>query len=911
MHREEFLTRRLATLWKRWPIALAIASMTLLPLTGCGRADPAERLQHAREFLAQQKYNQAQAELNQLIVDGDDTAESRVLLAQVSVALGDYEAADHHLLRAAELGAKDAAFVALHARVLLDSGRFADALALLTAKGAALPAEDRALLEAEASIGAGNAEHALALLGGTAPAASPAPRVRVLRAQALAAKGDIAAARAELNALMEIEPAHPLGSLILADLSLRSGDAAQASKLVDAALAQMPAGGTDPTRASLLLLQADVALSTGRMADAKRSLAELKKSHPNAAATQLLMARIAVLEGNARDAVASLRQMLADQPENNSIRMLLAVSLIDSGNYNQAEQELVSMLAHDARSTQARLALARLQLLQGRLDSAQALLEGGDHGSEESALLGEIKLRLGDNVAAIDLLRSSVAARPREASRALDLAEVYLQAGDAQQASDTLRTIVVSTDAEKARLEQLNFLSSVLSAGSDLGRAIERVVQKAPNDVGLRLLASGVYANALGQNDDARRHLLAARTLAPKNSRVLLALARLETTAGNRDAARTAYLEALQLDKDDVNAISGLAWLAGLRGDRGDFNAWRSELDRLSGPRVRVEAMRLSLMQGDQAGASRAASALLQESPEAAVAAYTIGTVYLNAGMARAAREHLRSAAEARSDVPEYWLKLADAEIALGEFTSAESHLRKALQIRGAWLPATRMLVRLAMLQKNPERAIGVVAELRKQRPEDWALRVLEADTLAATGKYPAAMAAYETALAQDFDRGVMMRWITTRRAAGVKDPAQPLVARVERSPADVTLRLLLANYYLAAGENAAATVHYRRILESQPANALALNNLAWLLFEARTGTLDEAIGLARRARQIEPQSPQVLDTLGWLLHNAGKGPEAVEVLAQAAALAPQDTSIRAHLSEAKKTTPREAAANN
>ncbi len=89
------------------------------------------------------------------------------------------------------------------------------------------------------------------------------------------------------------------------------------------------------------------------------------------------------------------------------------------------------------------------------------------------------------------------------------------------------------------------------------------------------------------------------------------------------------------------------------------------------------------------------------------------------------------------------------------------------------------------------------------------------------------------------------------------------------------------------------------------------VDNLAWLLFEARTGTLDEAIGLARRARQIEPQSPQVLDTLGWLLHNAGKGPEAVEVLAQAAALAPQDTSIRAHLSEAKKTTPREAAANN
>jgi cellulose synthase operon protein C len=900
---------RMELLRSCWPIVL-VAAMSAA-LQGCARTDPAERLRHAQELMAQQKYNLAQAELNQLIVDGQDTAASRVMLARVGVALGDYESADHHLVRAAELGANDAESVTLHTRVLLDSGRFTDAQAMLAANGASLAADDRALFEAEASIGAGNAEHALALLDGPALAGETTARVRVLRAQALAAKGDMAAARTELVSLMESEPAHPLASLILADISLRSGDAAQAGKLVDEALAKMPAGSADMTRASLLLLQADVALSAGRIADAKASLSELRKAHANAAATQLLAARIAVLEGNARDAVASLRQMLADQPENNSIRMLLAISLIDSGNYNQAEQELVSMLAHDPRSTQARLALARLQVLQGRLDSAQALLESGEHGSEETALLGEIKLRLGDNVAAIDLLRSSVAARPREAGRGLDLAEVYLQAGDAQQAADTLRKIVPSSAAEKTRLERLTFLSGVLGAGNDLGRAIEQLVQKSPGDMNLRLLAAGVYSNALGQNEDARRHLLAARNLEPKNSRVLLALARLETAVGNRDAARAVYLEALQVDKDDVNAISGLAWLAGMRGDRADFNAWRTELDRLSGPRVRAEAMRLSLMQGDQAGASRAATQLLHESPEAAIAAYTIGTVYLNAGLARAARDHLRSAAEARSDVPEYWLKLAEAEIALGELTSAESHLRKSLQIRSGWLPATRLLVRVAMLQKNPERAIGVVADLRKQRPDDWALRVLEADTLAASGKFAAAMAAYEVALSQDFDRGVMMRWITTRRAAGVKDPAQPLVERVERSPKDLTLRLLLANYYLSVGENAAATSHYRRALELQPANVLALNNLAWLLFESKAGTLDEAIGLARRARQIEPASAQVLDTLGWLLHNAGKAEEAVEVLTQAAALAPQDASIGAHLSEAKRTTPRKATANN
>ena len=888
---------------KFWPLAIALA----LTLPGCGRTDPATRMQTARELMAQQKYNQAQNELNQLIVDGEDSAENRVLLARVSVALGDIQAADHHLARARELGAKDAAFVGFRARVLMDSGRFDETLKLLADDGKTLSPEEHDLLEAEAATGAGNPARAIELLA--APRfAKPDARVRVLRAQAQAARGEYESARTELETLLESDPAHPLGSLVLADLYLRNGDAVRAGKIVDAALEHPAGGAPDNTRASLLLLKADIALSEGNMAEAKRVLKELQRTHGSASATQLLAARIWVLEGQAREAVATLRQMLLDQPDNSSIRMLLAVALIDSGNYNQAEQELLSMLGRDSRSSPARLALARLQVLQGRLDSAQALLEGGEHGSEETALLGEIKLRLGDNVAAIDLLRSSVAAKPRDVGRALDLAEVYLQAGDAQQASDTLRTIAAGNSSERVRLEQLRFLTDVLRASSDLGRAIEDLVRDAPNDVDLRLLVAGVYGTALGQPDDARRHLLAARKLAPDNSRVMLSLARLEAAAGNRDAAHAAYLEALRVDKDDVNAISGLAWLAGARGDQGELTSWRNELNRLSGPRVRVESMRLALMQGDQAGASRAATALLQESSEPAIAAYTIGMVYLNAGLPRAARDQLRAAAEARSDVPEYWLKLAEAEIALGEYSSAENHLHKALQIRAAWMPATRLLVRVAMLQKNPERAIAAVRDLRKDRPNDWALRVLEADTLAANGKYTEAMAAYQAALEQDFDRGVLMRFVVTRRTAGVPEPAKPLLDRVARYPKDVTLRLLLANYYMASGEHAAATGEYRRVLELQPANALALNNLAWLLFEGRTGTLDEAIALARRARVIEPQSPQVLDTLGWLLHNAGKGAEAVEVLSQAASLAPQDPGIGAHLSEARKSTPRKPA---
>ena len=101
------------------------------------------------------------------------------------------------------------------------------------------------------------------------------------------------------------------------------------------------------------------------------------------------------------------------------------------------------------------------------------------------------------------------------------------------------------------------------------------------------------------------------------------------------------------------------------------------------------------------------------------------------------------------------------------------------------------------------------------------------------------------------------------------------------------------AEYQMANGSETDAIASYEAALGRQPDNAIALNNLAWLL---RERDQQRAITLAEQARDLAPESPAILDTYGWILHLAGRNEEAKPVLEQALALAPDSEEIKQHL---------------
>ncbi|MBO8092026.1 MAG: tetratricopeptide repeat protein [Prosthecochloris sp.] len=87
----------------------------------------------------------------------------------------------------------------------------------------------------------------------------------------------------------------------------------------------------------------------------------------------------------------------------------------------------------------------------------------------------------------------------------------------------------------------------------------------------------------------------------------------------------------------------------------------------------------------------------------------------------------------------------------------------------------------------------------------------------------------------------------------------------------------------------------YASVLEIDPDNPLALNNLAYMMAE-QGEQLDLALEYATKAVEFEPDNPVFLDTLGWVLYKQQKYERAKLYLEKAATLDPSEPEIRLHL---------------
>jgi tetratricopeptide (TPR) repeat protein len=82
--------------------------------------------------------------------------------------------------------------------------------------------------------------------------------------------------------------------------------------------------------------------------------------------------------------------------------------------------------------------------------------------------------------------------------------------------------------------------------------------------------------------------------------------------------------------------------------------------------------------------------------------------------------------------------------------------------------------------------------------------------------------------------------------------------------PGNASVMTNLGMLYEAQHDAARARQAYEHALELQPDNPLALNNLA-LLLANDAAMLDKALGYAKRAQRLMPQSMEIADTVGWI----------------------------------------------
>lgn len=164
--------------------------------------------------------------------------------------------------------------------------------------------------------------------------------------------------------------------------------------------------------------------------------------------------------------------------------------------------------------------------------------------------------------------------------------------------------------------------------------------------------------------------------------------------------------------------------------------------------------------------------------------------------------------------------------------------------------------------------------------------------------KLPDALLAYRTSWDQaPSDLAGQALFVMLRQSNELTKAALFLDEWRERLPESAQPLVYKAMNAQAGNDESGAKAYYLKALEINKAQPVVLNNLAWIV---QKESIQDALELARRAYELAPSSPAIIDTLGWFMVEAGEVKEGVKLLEQASQLAPDNSEIAKHLDSAR-----------
>jgi len=227
----------------------------------------------------------------------------------------------------------------------------------------------------------------------------------------------------------------------------------------------------------------------------------------------------------------------------------------------------------------------------------------------------------------------------------------------------------------------------------------------------------------------------------------------------------------------------------------------------------------------------------------------------------------------------------------------ARTAFEDALKLAPDGLPSVEQLVALDVEAKDYAGAMRRVQARLDQSPKEPLLWLMKSEVHRAQGDTAQCEAALRQVLAVDPDNAdAFMSLARLALAAGKKpEGIAELEKLLQRRPNDVQALQLVGMARAEMGDYTAAREMYEKVLAVQPNHPLAMNNLAELLAE-RLNRLEEAIPIAQKARQLQPDNPAIADTLGWIEFRRGRYAEALALITEAAAKIGEIPEVQYHL---------------
>ncbi len=567
---------------------------------------------------------------------------------------------------------------------------------------------------------------------------------------------------------------------------------------------------------------------------ALEELEEAMKLDPTAPYLQTNIGAIQLAAGNVGEAEVAFRKGVELGPKLPGTHLALANFLWSAGKGEEAEASLKNVLAIDPANTLAHRGLATMYMGTRRLPLAEPHLKTLAEADKTPG--SPLKLSLADYYV---LLK-----KPDQAFQILEGMQ------DTKEGLSDIQARIAILRYEKDRAEGHRTIDEALKRDASHLEAllVKAQFQMQENDL------AGALKNAT-----------AAGEAHPSSAKAKFLIGTIYQSQDRLEDAARVYGEVLSLNPRATGAQIKLAEVSLALGHPERAIPLASDVVRQlpNDLQARLTLVRAQVAAGQNDAASRAISALLRVVPNEAPVQATAGSVAL----------------------------------ARGDHGGARRAFNRALELDAANLDAFGGLILVDLAEKKADSARARIDERLAKNPEDPALLTMAARVHATTGNLqrgeemlkkvitlePANLQAYGM-LGQIYS---MQRRLPQARAA--------FETMLKEESDSVPLNTIVAMLYESEGNKAEARKRYERVLQMDPAAAVAANNLAYMYAE-EGGNLDLALGLAQTAKSKLPDSAVVADTLGWIYTKKSMTSLAVPELESAAAKEPGNATTQYHL---------------
>jgi tetratricopeptide (TPR) repeat protein len=530
-------------------------------------------------------------------------------------------------------------------------------------------------------------------------------------------------------------------------------------------------------------------------------------------------------------------------PRSPQVRLALASYYQFRGRLPEAEDEVQAAINADPRNPDPRSAMVRLYMFQGKKSEAEQVSK-------------QAKLDFPDNSTGYRML-----------------GDFYYAIGDIDGATTEYKVLCREHPADllvKKNYIQLLIIKDQLD---EAGKLNEEILKASPSD-SVALLYRGQIELRRGESQEAVKTLQTAIKSDPDNALAYYHLGAAFDRLRDLGQSESAWQKAAQLNPDLSEVYLALARVAIRHDDMPALEQSANQIIRLLPKSPGGYAMRaLSLLKrGRLAGAEQDSLKAISFGPQAPDG-------YMQMGNIRMAQKSYGEAATFYQETLDRDPGSAEALSSLMSVYVTEGEFPQAIAAAVAQItkvPTSSAFYDLLGTARFDHRKSGkdlqdAEADLKKSAELDR----YNADALLKLSQAQAARGAIDDAIA------------TNERA--LKD-----------NPKQILFYLLSGRLYEVKHDLDKARQCYQQALNIDPKSPQASNNMASLIAQSG-GNLDVALSLAQSARRNLPDSPNVADTLGWVLYQKGAYKSAIDSFHDALELSaksklPDSPTVHFHL---------------